>query len=262
MSIKSRALQWSLIAICTGAIVVGPATAAPILQLYIEGATYDQQEQGWYIPTNTNFRLWAIGNLTGPGGSGGLPITNVRLAAVYDDPGQDVTITIAPTRIGGVGTFNGFDDPSTPNLPTWLRTVADGSTPDMGDHRHLPNHGEYGAGRTWQEFRLSDFSSPDSQLGSFINDFPVPSLGDLGQIHAYDITVAGAFAHFDLYGEITDARGRTSYVFAPPSYDATDGPNGVPLPATLALLGIGGLGLAACRGRSVRACKSTLPERA
>jgi len=250
MSIRSRTSRWSRIALCAGALAVGQASAAPILQLYIEGASYDQQAESWYIPTNSNFRLWAIGNLNGPGGSGGLAINNVRLAAVYDDPGQNVTITITPTQIGGSGTYNGFSDPSEPDVVQLLQTVADGSTPEIGPHRRLPNHGEYGSGRVWQEFQLSDFTTADSQLGNFVNDFPVPSVDNLGQIHAYDITVNGAFAHFDLYGEITDGRGRTSYVFAPPSYDATDGPNVVPLPATLALLGVGGLGLAACRRRT------------
>jgi len=253
MSINARLTRLSRALVCAGALSAGTASAAPILQLYIEGASYDTQSESWYVPTNSNFTLWAIGNLEGPGGSGGLAITNVRLAAVYDTPatGQEVTITITPTTIGVAGSYGGFTDPSAPGTATWLQTVSDGSTPLLGDHRHLPNHGEYGQGRVWQEFALSNFVIADSQLGDFVGDFPLPSAADLAQIHAYTVTVNGGYAHFDLYGEIANGRGRTSYVFAPPSYDATDGPNdvAVPVPATLALLGIGALGIAACRRR-------------
>ena len=251
MSLNARLTRLSRALVCAGALSAGTAAATPMLQLYIEGATYDTQSQSWYMPTNQNFVLWAIGNLEGPGGSGGLAITNVRLAAVYDAPapGQDVTITITPTTIGVGGTYGGFTDPAAPGAATWLQTVSDGTTPLLDDHRPIPNHGVYGKGRVWQEFQLSDFTTADSQLGDFVNDFPLPSDSDLAQIHAYTITVNGAHAHFDLYGEIVDARGRTSYVFAPPGHDATDGPNDVPVPATLALLGIGALGLAVGRRR-------------
>jgi len=66
----------------------------------------------------------------------------------------------------------------------------------------------------------------------------------------YTVTVNGGYSHSDLYGEIVYARGRTSYVIAPPSYDATDGPNDVPVPATLALLRMGVFG--ACGGAAGR----------
>jgi hypothetical protein len=236
-------------ALLCGTLSVGNATAVPLLQLYIEGATRDASGGGWYIPGH-NFRMWAIGNLTGPGGTNGLPITDVRLAVVYDNPGTEVTITFTPVQIGVNGQYGGFTDPSIPLPPGPLSTVADGSTPVIGDNRRLPSHGQYGPGRTWQEFALGDFTLPDSQLADFVNLFPTPGTGYAAQINAYDVHVNGADAHFDLYGQVTDARGRISYVFAPPGHDATDGPVTVPLPATLALLGIGLLALGACRGRS------------
>ena len=236
-----------------GALFAGNAAAEPILQLYIEGATYDPVSQSWYYPDH-DFRLWAIGNLTGPGGTGGDAITNVRLAVVYDDPGTPVTITLTPTLIGGSGSYGGFSDPSLPGEPGDPVTFADGSNPWIGANKYLPNHGEYGPGRTWQQFVLGSFTTPDSQLANFVNSFPVPGIGLNAQINAYDVHVEGADAHFDLYATYEKANGQIAYIFAPPSHDATDGPEStsVPLPATGALLGIGALALGAIRRKSRR----------
>lgn len=248
MHTKSRKSLWVGLSMLFSAVAAGHAAAAPLLQLYIEGATYDTAEASWYYPGH-HFRLWAIADLSGKGGSDGLPITSVRLAAVYDSSSEPVSITITPTHLGSNGHYLDFTDPSTPGIPEWLQTVSDGSRPLIGEsesHR-LPNHGEYGNGRTWQEFGLSDFTTPDSQLPDFLHDIPVPGAGFAAQIHAYDVHVYGADAHFDLYAQIENARGHISYIFAPPSHDATDGPESVPVPATLALLGIGALALSICR---------------
>ena len=251
MGIKSRKSYLAGASLLIGVLASANAPAVPMLQLYIEGASYDATTQSWYYAGH-DFTLWVIGNLTGPGGSGGLPISNVRLAAVYDDPGSAVTITLTPTRIGdGTGLYSGFIDPSTPSAPGAPTIVTDGSVPLIGGTHYLPDHSQYGAGKIWQEFALGDFTTPDSQLANFVNSFPVlgPNAGFDAQINAYKVHVDGADAHFDTYGQIQNSRGRI-YVFAPPSHDATDGPARVPVPATLALLGIGALGLGAARRKS------------
>jgi hypothetical protein len=245
MLTKSRKSLWVGLSML-GAVAAGNATAGPLLQLYIEGATYDAVQESWYYPGH-HFRLWAIADLSGNGGSDGLPITDVRLAAVYDSSADPVTITITPARIGDNGDYLDFTDPSMPGEPQWLQTVSDGSRPLIGGSHRLPNHGEYGNGKTWQEFGLSDFTTPDSQLPDFLQDIPVPGAGFAAQIHAYDVHVDGADAHFDLYARIENERGHISYIFAPPSHDATDGPESVPVPATLALLGIGAVALSISR---------------
>src|SRR5262245_55213765 len=246
---------WGGIALLAGLGFSGTAAAIPTLQLYIEGGTYDSSssEESWYFPGH-QFRLWAIGNVSGPGGNKGDPITNVRLSAVYDNPGSPVTITITPAFIGGAiqppGQYGGFTDPSKPGTPTLLKTVTDGSAPLIGGTTFLPTHGEYGAGKVWQEFSLGSFTLSDSQIADFVNAFPLP-LQPGAQINAYDITVTGADAHFDLYGQVTDSKGRVSYISAPYSHDATDGPErvSVPVPGTLALLSLGLAGFSFRRQR-------------
>ena len=57
------------ICLCFGAT---RAQAIPILQLYLEGGSYDAQTESWTItplesPPGEPYRLWAIGNLGGPG---------------------------------------------------------------------------------------------------------------------------------------------------------------------------------------------------
>ena len=63
------------------------ANAVPILQLYLEGATYDFATESWVLAPGGSsggdpFRLWAIGNVAGPGGAG--TISDVRLSIAYD----------------------------------------------------------------------------------------------------------------------------------------------------------------------------------
>lgn len=250
-----------LSAILLGTILAVPASADPILQLYLEGATYNTETESWDLTApgssgGAPFRLWAIGNIDGPGGKGA--IVDVKLAAVYDIEVGDIVITLTPTTMGGVGTYGGFIDPSTPQaaiLNTTDPYANEGLVPLLGDGSRLPSHGEYGAGRIWQEFLLGDFDTPDSHSGDFIGGFPTP--GGIGaQINVYDITVTpangGSFGehpftiHFDLYNHIA---GSNHSKFAPFSHDGDGNSTIAPEPASMTLLGIGCL---ACIGYTRR----------
>lgn len=226
------------------------ANAIPILQLYIEGSTYDEASESWII--NTDFSspitLWAIGNVAGEGGKG--TIYDVKLAVAYD-AGQTPAISLTSSTTGGLG---GFTDPSTPSAPTYVQTVTDGSTPIMGDGNPLASHGEYGAGTWWQEFALGDFNLTDSPIADFINAFPTAGGANEGQINVYEINVTGATTvHFDLYDHVqstTRGQTRTTYTFAPFSHDAgSDCCTEVSEPDSFALLGLGLLGLIFARRR-------------
>src|SRR3990167_776293 len=62
------------------ALLLAPsAYALPILQLYVEGATYDTTTQTWVV-SDSEFTLWVIGNtgqkgeITGANGIGGVSL--------------------------------------------------------------------------------------------------------------------------------------------------------------------------------------------
>src|SRR5688500_15198391 len=219
-----------------------PAQAVPVLQLYIEGATYDAATESWHatVPASGTIRLWAIGNVSGQGSHG--PISNVRLAIAYG-AGDSPSFTLNGSTTGDYG---GFTDLSEASDPTHIQTRTDGSIPQLSDGKDLPQHGEYGSGTWWQEFALGNFTMTDSPTGDFIDAFPTSPAPTGSQINVYEINVTGTdFVHFDLYDGIQTGR-KAKAVFAPFSHDA-DGGGQVPeggstaIMLGLALLGFGGL---------------------
>lgn len=254
-----------LIAGVTAAIALlsaaNSAQAVPILQLYMEGGVYNPVTESWEItpPGSSNgapFRIWTIGNVSGPGSFG--TIYNVRLAAVYDESVGDINIMLTPALAGGTGSYGGFVDLSLPSVPVILSGPDDvasteGTVPRLGDGKPLPSHGEYGDGRVWQEFGLGNFTTADSQVGDFIDGFPTPSSQLRAQINVYDVSVTGNFGqhpftiHFDLYDTVY-AGNHAKTKFAPFSHDAS-GAHGestiVPEPGTVTMSLLGALGLIA-----------------
>lgn len=207
----------------SAAVVFAPtASAVPALQVYIEGAAYDNDEESWKItsPSNAPLRLWAVGNVAGPGNKG--PITDVKAAFAYSSGAGNVTIDITPTTTNG---FGGFTDTSVAVAPTLIATRTDGSRPLRSNGKKLSNkHGVYGKHTHFQEWALGDFTLTDSPIADFMDAFPEAPVEAAGQINAYDINVTGLvegeWIHVDLYGSILNKRGRVKSVFAPLSHNA------------------------------------------
>jgi len=237
-----------------GVFATANVHAVPVLQLYVEGSTYDTEHESWVFNATVGeaFTLWVIGNTSA---SKNGVIKEVKLAAVYPDPvpgdsgsGGSLNISLSPTTTGG---FGGFTDSSVPSIPIGPDVISEaGDSPVMSNGASLPSHGVYIPGNEWQQFQLGDMDKTDSPIADFISLLPAPS-GLTGQINAYDIVVTanepsltGPFdIHFDAYDGIL-AGNHFKAKFAPFSHDAGTGINHpVPEPATqsLALLVLAGL---------------------
>jgi hypothetical protein len=203
-----------------------PARAVPTLQIYIDGATYDAATESW-ITEDSTFDLWVIGNVAGPGGTGGAGIEGVRLAAAFVT-GEAGTIALAPKTTGVVA------DPSIPDVPAFLGVSLDGAVPLLTDGSPLARHGIYGAGVSFAEWALGDFSLTDSPTGDFIGGFPATLHAGTGQINVYEVSVTGfpSGVHFDVYDTVV---GATHSSFGPFSHDA----GSVPEPRSALLFGVG-----------------------
>lgn len=230
---------------CALLLISGAARAAPILQLYVEGSTYNTEHESWvFTPSNGEpIRLWVIGNVDGPGGMG--TIVDVKLSVVYEDPGSPVSISLTPGTTEGYG---GVADPSIPGDANYIQTVTDGSAPLLGDGSALPSHGVYHEGAVWQEFGLGDFDLTDSPIADFMGSFPDGFTAEAGQINVYEMTVEGALTdlHIDVYNHVM-AGNHVKYTFAPLSHDAGTGVNDpfpVPEPGALGLFLVGLMSLA------------------
>ncbi len=212
--------------------------AVPVLQLYVEGAVYDDVAEDWIIDGGRTARIWVIGN-TGANGD----ILDVRLSAAYDEVYfGDVNIELTSTLIGGTGSFDGFTDSFIPVAPTEGVEHEAGTVPLLGDGSELPSHGVYGDDTVWQEFSLGDMSEVTTDpIADFIDGFPT-SFASTGQINAYDFVVTGGdddlVVHFDLYDHV-QAGNHVRFVNAPFSHDGGTKIVPAPLAAPAGLLGMG-----------------------
>ena len=237
---------------------VSPASAVPALQVYIEGANYDDEAETWKItsPSNKPLRLWAVGNVDGPGGKGS--IFDVKAAFAYSTGAGNVTIDIASTTTNGLG---GFTDPSTSGTATHIATHTDGSRPVRADGKKLSRHGVYGDDTVWQEWSFGDFTETDSPIADFVDAFPQAPLEASGQINAYEVSVTGLnegeWVNIDIYGYILNNKGYVKSRFAPFSHNAAfevasfnpSGDTAVPTPGAALIFGAG-FGFLACQRRN------------
>lgn len=211
------------------------AQAIPILQTYVDDATYDSITQTW-VSTSSSLTIWVVGNVGARG-----PIVDVHIAAAYYW-GEVGSLNLSALGDAAAPVW----DPYKPDGSTVIADV-DGARPVMQSGDDLPSHGVYGAGRAFKQWYLGDFTSTDDAIQDYTD---VPTGSGWGQINKYTVDITGyTSVHFDVYNHVEN-RIRSS--FNPFSHDGEVDIPEVPEPTSLATITIA-LGLAGASGlRGIR----------
>lgn len=205
-------------------MLVPSAFAVPAIQLYIDGATYDEATETW-VTEAASFDLYVIA-IRGTNG--------VKVSMALDHPnGSDPDCSI---DVNGTN----YDD------FTWgFPPLSNDPDEFDGGDEDLPKHGIYPAWFT--EFNAGNYGNSgkigDVNEGSWdpTDGYLPGSGGQRGQFRKFEIDVNGdCGVHFDAYTIDEDGEIKK---FAPFSHDAerrgTPPPPGVPEPATMLLFGLG-----------------------
>ncbi len=209
------------------------ANAVPLLQIYIEGATYDDDSETW-ITKESSFTLWVIANTQGPGSKGEIRDIKLVATAVNQDM-SDLEITGTTTDL--------VTDPSIAQNPELVQS-------GRGDHHTLPKHGIFNEDSHWHEYVLGDMGLSDSPIGDATkNGFPeyLAGIEQNAQINAYHVEKSPyTTIHFDAYGYYGN---KNKYTFVPFSHDGEAAAINEPTSIAIMLFGLIGLAVRKIRLR-------------
>lgn len=215
-------------------LMVSAVQAVPTLQLYIDGATYDDVTQTW-ITTASSFDLYVIGM-----GS----MDNVMLSMALEGLSESDDPSVASVDIDGIpyptSSWEYGYAPLSNEVKAW-----NGGRSDLQKHSVYPSWytefgliNDVGGSAFTNEGGIGNVNPDDANANG--DPYWLPTDGYIssqqqGWFQSYQIDISGGFAvHFDLYTLNGDG---TIDQFAPFSHDASGGE--IPEPATMLLFGMG-----------------------
>lgn len=226
------------------------AHALPNLQIYIPGATYDNETETWVIESlayelyvvgaNQNIYDVKIALAASTEENGSIKVTWLQGSVEWDGYLSDGATVVR--NLGSNPTYdlleegaNGQDLTADP-----YRFVANG-TPVMGDGGSLPPHGVFPT--SYYEYYIGNFGTTQTVNNYFPGEFNDTAKGEIKRFY---IEVSG-YSWVDIvgYDHVVKSNNKIHSVFSPFSHDGGGGgspPQAIPEPATLLLLGSGLVG--------------------
>jgi hypothetical protein len=209
-----------LLLVSMALLIAGSANAVPDLQMFIAGSSYDQTTDTWVTNSNT-FDLYVIGANTA--------MSDVLVSMALNTPASENPN--GSVSIGVDGTPYDSWTYGTPNLlpphdifPAWYTEFNSGNYGLIG-----------GVGNTLEGY--------DPSITGYLSNSNAS-----GQFKKFTISISGTdYAHFDGFLYFKDRKEHTKIKFAPFSKDAESQVNTVPEPTSMALFGLGMLGMGIAR---------------
>lgn len=214
------------------------AFAVPNLQIYIPGATYDQESETWVI-NSYDYDLWVVG-ASNNANQGDLIIQDVKIAlAVPDNENGQIDIRWLDTQGPQVTltesdsiSYNGINTTYLEDFTSF--SFAENTYPLLGSGKELPPHGVFPS--DFYEYFIGDFFAKEQGIKDYSPDLMDSDTNAWGEIKKFHVSAAGySWVDIVAYDHI-EGKNHAKYVFSPFSHDGGGGAQ-VPEPSTYLLMG-------------------------